>query len=236
MVRILNDGDILVKKDDQNIQNHNAVFADSTFFKVFTAPMIQGDPATALNEPNSIVIDETAAKRYFNSTNAVGKTLYVNNSVNCKVTGVIKDIPQHSHFHFSFIRPLRDTYRGDQNDWLSNNHQSYILVKPGVQKIFIQTAWMLLLINILMKDLELMAHTSAKDLQQQGNYFTYHLMPVTDIHLHSDKSYEFEANGNITYVYIFSVIAVLILLVACVNFMNLSTARSANRAERCRRT
>ena len=231
MVRIINDGDIQVKKGNQNIQNHNSAFADSTFFKVFTVPMIHGDPATALNEPNSIVIDETAAKRYFNSTDAVGKTLYVNNSANCKVTGVIKDLPRHSHFHFSFIRPLRDSYRGNENDWLSNNIQSYILVKPGVQRVFIQNSVDAVINKYLLKDLEAMVHTSAKDLQQQGNHFLYHVMPVTDIHLHSDKSYEFEANGNIPYVYIFSVIAVLILLVACVNFMNLSTARSANRAK-----
>ena len=73
--------------------------------------MISGNPLTALNEPNSIVIDETTAKKYFNSTNVVGKTLYVDNSTNCKITGVIKDIPTQSHFHFSFIRPIHDTYQ-----------------------------------------------------------------------------------------------------------------------------
>ena len=81
------------------------------------------------------------------------------------------------------------------------------------------------------KELEQQLHSSLKDLQTKGNHFIYHLMPLTDIHLHSDKSYEIEVNGNITYVYIFSVIAIFILLIACVNFMNLSTARSANRAK-----
>ena len=112
--RTRNFGDILIKKDNQNIQNHNAVFADSTFFQVFSIPMISGNRLTALNEPNSIVIDETTARKYFNSTNVLGKTLFVDNSVNCKITGVIKDIPQQSHFHFSFIRPMHDTYHDDQ--------------------------------------------------------------------------------------------------------------------------
>ena len=85
--------------------------------------------------------------------------------------------------------------------------------------------------NYLSKELEQQLHSSIKDLESKGNHFIYHTMPLTDIHLHSDKSYEIEANGNITYVYIFSVIAVFILLIACVNFMNLSTARSANRAK-----
>ncbi|MES1223162.1 MAG: ABC transporter permease, partial [Bacteroidota bacterium] len=136
--RMRNFGDIFIKKDNQNIQNHNAVFADSTFFQVFSIPMIAGNRLTALNEPNSLVIDETAARKYFpqeaahNMADVVGKTLYVNNSVNCKITGVIKDIPPQSHFHFSYLRPLRDTYHDDKDDWLSNNYSSYVLVQPGL--------------------------------------------------------------------------------------------------------
>ena len=226
-----NFGDILVKKDNQNIQNHNAVFADSTFFQVFSIPMIAGNRLTALNEPNSIVIDETTAKKYFNSTNVVGKTLYVDNSVNCKITGVIQDIPPQSHFHFSFIRPIRDTYHDDQGDWLSNNYASFVLVRPGVTKASLQKAVDATINNYLAKQLEQLLHVNANDMKKSGNHFIYPVMPLTDIHLHSNKSYEFEANGNITYVYIFSIIAIFILLIACVNFMNLSTARSANRAK-----
>jgi len=231
MVRFNNYGDILIKKGDQNIQNHNAVFVDSTFFKVFTVTMIQGNPATALNEPHSIVIDETAAKRYFNSTDVLGKTLYVDNSANCKITGVIRDIPQNSHFHFSFIRPMADSYRGNAGEWLSNNVQSFILARPGTSRASVQACLDGVVKKYVVTALEQAVHTSAKEMEKQGSHFMYHLMPLTDIHLRSDKSDEVEANGSITYVYIFSVIAVLILLIACVNFMNLSTARSANRAK-----
>jgi putative ABC transport system permease protein len=231
MVRFNYPGDILIKKGDANIQDHHAVFADSTFFKMFTIPMVAGNPSTALNEPNSIVIDETTAKKYFNSTDVVDKFLYVDNSTNCKITGVIKDIPQQSHFHFSFIRPLRDTYRGNADNWLSNNVQSYILVKPGLTQATAQGFVDATINNYLSKQLQAVVNTSLKDLQQKGNHFRYPLMPLTAIHLNSNKSYEFEANGNKAYVYIFSVIAIFILLIACVNFMNLSTARSANRAK-----
>ncbi len=231
MVRFNYQGDILVKKDNENIQDHHAVFADSTFFKVFTAPLISGNSATALNEPNSIVIDETAARKYFNSTDVVGKTLMINNSNNCKITGVIKDFPRQSHFHFSFIRPMRDAYGHNENDWLSNNGPSYILVRPGVKKEFVQSKVDETIHTYLYKQLQALLHTTSQDLQRQGNHFIYHATPLTDIHLRSDKSYEFEPNGNIYYVYIFSIIAILILLIACVNFMNLSTARSANRAK-----
>src|SRR6185436_12688846 len=230
-VRLRNFHDILIKKDNQNIQDHNAVFADSTFFQVFSIPMIAGNRLTALNEPNSIVIDETTSKKYFNSTDVVGKTLYVDNYVNCKITGVIRDIPPQSHFHFSFIRPMHDTYHDDQGDWLSNNYASYVLVRPGVTQASLQNQVNATINNYLAKQLEQVLHTSASEMSKGGNHFIYPVMPLTDIHLRSNKSYEFEANGNIAYVYIFSVIAAFILLIACVNFMNLSTARSANRAK-----
>jgi putative ABC transport system permease protein len=232
MVRTNYAADVMVKKGSNFIQDHHLVFADSTFFQVFTVPMVAGDPATALNEPHSIVIDESAAKRYFNSTDVVGRTLELENKAVCKVTGVIRDMPQQSHFHFSFIRPLHDGYNNnDENDWLSNNYISYILAKPGVSREFLQSRVDAAVDNYLSKQLQELLHASTQDLKKQGNYFKYHLMPLLDIHLHSNKSYEFEANGNINYVTIFSFIAVLILLIACVNFMNLSTARSANRAK-----
>lgn len=227
IARVNYQGDILIKKDDQNEQDQHAAFVDSTFFKVFSIPMIKGDPATALQEPNSIVIDETTAKKYFNTIDVLGKNLYVDNSTNCKITGIIKDMPQQSQFHFSFIRP-----RGPNNgSWLSNNTYTYILVKAGVSQTQMQSYVDATVDNYLAKDLMAQLHASLKDMKNQGNHFIYHVIPLTSIHLHSDKSYEIEANGNITYVYIFSIIALLILLIACVNFMNLSTARSANRAK-----
>ena len=227
MTRVNYQSDILIKKDNQNVQDHNCAYVDSTFFKVFAIPMLAGDPSTALREPNSIVIDETTAKKYFNTTDVVGKTLFVDNNTNCKITGVIKDIPEQSHFHFHFIRP-----RGkDNGSWLSNNTFNYILVRPGVTEAQMQKDVNATVNKYLGRALETQLHSSLKDLQTKGNHFIYHLMPLTDIHLHSDKSYEMEVNGNINYVYIFSLIAIFILLIACVNFMNLSTARSANRAK-----
>ena len=228
MTRINYQGGILVKKDNRNVQDEHAAFADSTFFKVFTIPMIAGNAANALKDPGSIVIDETTAKKYFNTTNVIGKTLVVDNNNYCKITAVIKDIPKQSHFHFHFIRPKSDK---DNDSWLSNNIYNYVLVRPGVTREKLQKDVDATINNYLGKELQDQLHSSLADLQTKGNHFIYHATPVTDIHLHSDKSYEIEANGNITYVYIFSVIAVFILLIACVNFMNLSTARSANRAK-----
>ncbi|MBS1502919.1 MAG: ABC transporter permease, partial [Bacteroidetes bacterium] len=111
MVRFRNPGDLLVRKGNDHVLDHHFTFADSTIFKVFTLPMIAGDPNTALNNPHSIVIDESAARRYFNSTDVIGRTLDVgNDNTPLKITGVIRDMPEQSQFHFSFIRPIREAY------------------------------------------------------------------------------------------------------------------------------
>ena len=231
MVRIGSVRDVLVKKGNNWIQDHHYAYADSTLFRVFTIPMISGNPQTALNDPHSIVIDESAARRYFNSTDVLGKTLELEDHNLCKITGVIRDMPRQSHFHLSFIQPISHSWQGDNIDWLSNNWYSYILVRPGITRDVMQSRVDAVTNNYLGKQLQDLLHTSLGELAHSGNYFKYKLMPLTDIHLHSNKSYEMEANGNIAYVYVFSFIAILILVIACVNFMNLSTARSANRAK-----
>ncbi|HVS94918.1 MAG TPA: ABC transporter permease, partial [Puia sp.] len=235
MVRFRNPGNQLVRKGGNHILEHHFVFADSTIFKVFTLPMIAGDPNTALNDPHSIVVDESAARRYFNSTDVIGRTLEVGTeNTPLKITGVIRDIPEQSQFHFSFIRPIRESYTfngPDDNSWLSTNYYTYILAQPGTSREEVQKDVDAVVNLNIGRALQELIHASVADLEKAGNHFRYRIFPLTDVHLHSNKSYELEANSNIQFVYIFSVIAVLILLVACVNFMNLSTARSANRAK-----
>ncbi|HEY4207191.1 MAG TPA: ABC transporter permease, partial [Puia sp.] len=231
MVRInfFSSGDVMIKKGSDWVQDHHLAFADSTFFQVFPLPFLSGDPMTALKEPHSIVIDESTARRYFNSSDVIGKTLQLENKNLCKITGVIRDMPRASHFHFSLIRPLRDTWMGDENKWLNNNVVSYILVRPGTNREFLQSRVDATTNTFIGRDLQELFHISDKEMRQQGAYFRYHLMPLTDIHLRSDKSYELEPNGNINDVYVFSCIAILILVIACVNFMNLSTAQFTRR-------
>ena len=235
MVRFRNPGDLLVRKGNDHVLDHHFTFADSTIFKVFTLPMIAGDPNTALSNPHSIVIDESAARRYFNSTDVIGRTLEVGgNNELLKITGVIRDMPEQSQFHFSFIRPIRESYtfnNPSDNDWLSSNYYTYILVQPGTTQAEAQQDVDAVVNLNVGRALQEMFHVSVADLGKAGNHFRYQIFPLTDVHLYSNKSYELEANSNIQFVYIFSVVAVLILLIACVNFMNLSTARSANRAK-----
>ena len=148
-VRFRGYGGLLVKKGTQNINEERVIYADSTLFDVFTLPMIQGDPKTALAEPNSVVITETTARKYFNSTDVVGKSLVVNDTTNFKVTGVIKNIPSQSHFNFDFFVSLSSNDESRQNNWVSNNFNTYIVLKKGADPKNLNPSLVHWLLNML---------------------------------------------------------------------------------------
>lgn len=226
-------GSKLIKKGNEYINESNVIHADSTIFNVFTLPVLSGNAATALNEPNTVVITRSAAIKYFGNDDAIGKTLETddNNSTLYKVTGVIEDIPENSHFHFDFIFSM-DNVSYDFGNYLSHNFHTYILLKPGTDyKAFEKNFSQYINNYILPQAQHLMQIKSMDDFEKSGNTLAYTLMPLTKIHLYADSFPELSANGNVQYVYIFSAVAIFILLIACINFMNLSTARSANRAK-----
>ena len=229
-VRLVNMGDILVKKDKETIVEHGAVFADANLFEVFTLPLITGNPQTALTQPNSMVISETMAKKYFNSTDVLGKTLLTGNTINYKITGVMKDMPVQSHFHFGFIKALSELEKSRSDEWLSNDCVTYLLARRGSDEKTINRFVLATARKYVSPQWQAVFHSSLDDMIKNGNYINYPTIALTKIHLHSNMPDEFEPNGNIQYVYIFIVIAIFILLVACINFMNLSTARSAGRS------
>jgi putative ABC transport system permease protein len=228
--RFRNYGGVLVRKGAENVKEDNVIFADSTLFDVFDLPMI-GDPKTALAEPNSVVITEKLAKKYFNTVDAVGKMLVVNDRENYKVTGVIKAIPPQSHFHFDMFVSMSNSEESRQNSWLSHNFTTYIVLKKGADRQRFEAQLDAFTEKYMAPQAQEMMNMDIEAFKKSGNWARYNLMPLTRIHLHSDKAAELAPNGNIQYVYIFSAIAVFILLIACVNFMNLATARSANRAK-----
>jgi putative ABC transport system permease protein len=233
-VRFFNSsGSKLIKKGDQFINESNVVHADSTLFEVFTLPLIAGNPKSALNDPNTVVISESTAKKYFSTLDAVGKTIEVddNGSTLYKVTAVMKDIPHNSHFNFDMIFSM-DNVQYQWGNFLSHNHQTYLLLKPGTDyKAFEKNFPQFINKYVVPQAAQFMNIKSMDEFEKAGNKLEYSLMPLTDIHLHSDRYPELGVNGNIQYVYIFSVIALVVLLLACINFMNLSTARSAARAK-----
>jgi len=231
VVRFRTRGGFQVKKGNQNIQEYGLVFADPSVFSIFTLPMIDGSPDNALNEPHAVVITEQIAKKYFNQTNVVGKVMTFNDTAQYKITGVIKDIPKQSHFHFDFFISMATIDEAKDNSWLSSNFNTYILLKPGVDYKKLEAKFNEFFKHHAGPQLQGILHLSFAKFEQAGNYYRLNLTPLKKIHLESNRVAELGANGNIQYVLIFSVIAIVILLIACVNFMNLSTARSSNRAK-----
>ena len=224
-------GSILVRKGNVNLQEDRVAIADSTLFSVFSLPMIAGNPATALVAPHSIVLTETTAKRYFGRTDIVGQSLLVDDSTLYNITGVIRDIPSQSHFNFDFFVPMSGDPHSRNQDWLSSqNFHTYVLVSEHADLGRLQTGLNKLMDRHVGPQLGAFLHQSLADFEKTGGFLRADLTALTDIHLKSNKAGELETGGNIQYIYIFSAIALFILLIACVNFMNLSTARSANRS------
>ena len=218
----------LIRYGDKRFYERFFVFADSSVFDIFTIPLVQGNAQSALAEPHTVVLSESMADKYFGDENPIGKVITGDDLYKFTVVGIMRDMPRNSHFHFDFLasyaslapNKLYNEPSTMQNQGFSHDLYTYLLLKDG------STA------EDLEKELPgFLDRYLGELLKSVGIEARPFLQPVTDIHLHSNMEAEIAANSNIRYVYIFSSLAVFILLIACVNFMNLSTARSARRAQ-----
>jgi putative ABC transport system permease protein len=232
-VRFRSNGGLLIRKGNQNIQEDKVIYADSSVFDVFTLPMIAGDPHKALLAPHTVVITEKIAKKYFNNVAAaIGSTLLVSDSINYKVTGVIRDMPLQSHFNYDFFVSIYENQQLNRSDqWLNNNFNTYVLLREGADAKKLEAKLPGMVLKYVGPLIKSAVNMSMDDFNKGGGYVRFTMTPLTAIHLHSNKTGELGPNGSMQYVYIFSAIAAFILLIACVNFMNLSTAKSSNRAK-----
>ena len=230
--RVREAGDWLIKYEDKKFNERNMLFADSTFFDVFSFKLIKGDPKTVLKEPKTVVLTESASKKYFGSEDPIGKLLKVESDTTLyKVTGVMENVPENSHFHFELLGSLK-TLRGSENTfWISHNFYTYIRLKEGINPKEFEKKMELMVAKYVGPQIEQFLGINMEQFASSGNYFGYFIQPITEIHLHSDLQYEIESNGNIVYVYIFISIAIFILLIACVNFTNIATARASTRSK-----
>jgi len=233
IVRFRQRGSYLVKRDVENIKEDHVIWADKDFFKVFSVPVLAGNPATALTEPNSIAISKRVADKFFPDEEALGKTLILDNNMNMKITAVYEDIPANTHFHFDILIAMEGLEEAKRPVWYSNNFQAYILLREGANPQAVNEKLARLVAERAMPQVGeiLGGDFSIEKFEAAGNKMEYRLQSLLDIHTKSSLQGEFEPNFDITYVYLFSAIALFILIIACINFMNLSTARSANRAK-----
>ncbi len=222
-VRFINSGRIL-SVDQKKIYTTKIVYSDSGLFDVFTLPMLEGQPSKALVDPYSIVLTEGTAKKYFGEQEPLGKTMQLSDTINLTVTGIIKNVPDNSHFTFDCILSANTLFelnnRQVDSGWFNNSVYSYLLLPddyPAAQ---------------LESKLSAFAHKELEEVKKtSGLWYDFKLQPLESIHLRSHIGSEIRPNSDISYVYIFSAAAILILIIACCNFINLATARSLNRSK-----
>jgi len=223
----LHDQEYLVFGTDEYRQTERrSYFADPSVFSIFSLQMVQGDTAGALDEPFELVLTESKAKQYFGTTDVLGKTLDIFGAANkkktAKITGVIRDLPPNTHlkidFLISFIS-LQDKDIGYPLNWDNNNEFTYLLMEPQTN------------LAAFSQKLDKFVEDFKSAEGSEGNQEQFVVQPMSDIHLYSHKTYEPEANGDADAVYFLSVIALFILIIAWVNYVNLATARSVERAK-----
>ena len=213
--------DIMYKNGDQRLYENKVFFADSNVFKVFTHKFMEGSPQTALVAPNSMVLTQSVAEKFFGKNKSyVGKTLENVNGDVYKITAVIKDVPKNSHLLFNILISRSSLPADFANNWGGFGFYTYVLLKPNTSVAAFEKK----LLTVYDKYL-------ASIFAQFNIKMRFGIIPVTAIHLHADTSNEPEELGSMSYIYIFAAVAFFMLLIACINYMNLTTARSARRAK-----
>ncbi|HNP18398.1 MAG TPA: ABC transporter permease [Fulvivirga sp.] len=233
VVRFRSRGTYLVRTAEavESIKENNLIFADPSFFTLFGIDMVEGNAKDALTEPMSIAISQSIAKKYFQQNDPLGQILILDGDNEFHVTAVYQDIPDNSHFKFDFIMPLETLEVSKDQIWVSNNYFTYFKVREGVNPNQLDIKINKMVEAHVAPQVKQFTGNTMDEFHSAGNYMDYKSQPLSKIYLHSPFNFDIGKTGDITYVYLFLIIAIFILVIACINFMNLSTARSANRAK-----
>jgi len=219
--------DRLVKYGEVKFEENRIYAADTTFFKIFSFPLVIGNPENCLVDVGSIVITESMARKYFGNEDPMGKMITINFGMDFpfRITGVMEDIPHNSHFHFDFLvsyNTMKAYEDGEFFEWSDFGHYNYLLIRKGTNPRELEK-------KIVPWIVQYLDWPETYLNQLLDGIIAFKLTPIEKIHLYSHIKWELEANGDITYVYIFTALGIFILLIAIINYMNLSTARTSNR-------
>jgi putative ABC transport system permease protein len=225
------DGDPKVRYEEKVFIEENFYYVDSTFFNVFTTPVIYGNPDDMLNRPNTVVLTEEIARKYFGNEDPVGRFLQVGQEEsNFEVTGVVKGFPESSHFRFNMLGSMTSIYLANWTQWLGNNNYTYIRLRKDADPVQLEQKFPELIEQHMGTELEQILGLTMEEFLATGNTYGYFLQPLKNIHLQSDLQFEINPGGSRSSVIIFSVIALFLILIASINFMNLATASASRRA------
>ncbi len=231
-VRFRQRGRYIFRYGDNTFKETRVSYVDPSFFDIFSIPLLKGDPNTALDQPSTLLLSKSTAQKYFRDEDPIGKTLRLNDQTDYMVTGVFEEIPDNSHFHFDVLISMTSLQESKSQTWMSQNFQTYVLLHKGADPESVDAKFPDLLIKYMGPQIEAFMGKSLEKLAEEnelsGEFF---LQPLREIHLHSDLLGEMEATSDVKYVYIFTAIALFILIIASINYMNLTTARSAGRAK-----
>lgn len=210
----------IINIDNTNLLNERIIAADEDFLKVFSFQMFEGDPGSALAEPFTAILTESAEIKYFGGEDPMGKPLKIGADY-FVVTGLLRDVPQNSHIKFDVVVSLKSRRHYDRIAWLNNNYSTYVTLSENLTQNSLKTKLKLLVEQNINQELS----------RLKNNWWEYRLEPLVDIHLHSDLNAPYGINGKYEYVLVFGLIAIFILIIACVNYVNLTTAKFTNRAK-----
>ncbi|RYU93195.1 ABC transporter permease [Emticicia agri] len=220
-----------IKFENNHFKETHLAFAEANFMQMFSIPLIEGNPEKALVDPNSIVISKAMATKYFGSQDPIGKSLAVGAQQTAyKVTGVFDKVSDNSHFHFDAFLSM-STWHVKNPTWSNLGPHTYIELHKNADASKLEAKFPQLVMKYVVPEVQRDMGISLAEAQKSTETFRFLLQPLTDLHLYGDTKYELEPGGDIQYVYIFSALAIFILLLACVNFTNLSTAQSAKRSK-----
>ncbi|MBS1608877.1 MAG: ABC transporter permease, partial [Bacteroidetes bacterium] len=225
VTRINEGGKPKITYSNKTFKDGLVALVDSNFFNVFTIPLIEGDKNTAMLEPHSVVLTKEFANKLFGSEDPMGKLVKIgggNDSTPCKVTGIINKVPRNSHFHFDIFVSLSSLPYSKDPSWMSSGMFTYLVLKQGYDYKKLEAKFPGMVEKYMGPQIQQAMGLSLSQFRTKGNDLGFILLPLTKIHMGGFSSnYEMEPPGDIRYVYIFGAVAVFMLLIACINFINL---------------